>query len=175
MSAQVCKLNPLSGPDSHGHVPAAIAAREREVAEREHGAAASAFLESLELPSPAAGARAPADAPSPAALGEGATASASASAPADHQMLVEDMSLARVEAASPALSGSLRQLPASLTLTAAEPSRLQDAGYHGAVDQLHDVAPHATAVTGLDAATQEKLQAELAVIQVCGFCSRFPL
>ena len=149
-------------------MPAAIAAREREVAERERGAAASAFLESLDLPTPAAVASAVVAVASPA---EGAAASATASEAADHHSPLENMSLARVRAASPALSGSSRRSSASLKRAAPEPTGLQDAGHDGAIEQLHDAAPHASAVTGLDAATQEQLQAELAVIQVRGFCS----
>ena len=151
-------------------MPAAIAAREREVAERERGAAASAFLESLDLPAPAAVASAVAAVASPAAPAEVAAATATAPEAADHQLPSEDISLARVRAASPALSGSSRRPSASLRRAAAEPSRLQDASHHGAVDQLHDGAPQSSAVMRLDAVTQEQLQAELAVIEVCGFC-----
>ena len=151
------------------NVPAAIAAREREVAERERGAAASAFLESLDLPAPAAMAS-PVATDSIAAPDELAIVSASAPEAAGRIPLLEDMTLGRVRTASPALSGGSRRSSASRKRAAPEPSRLQDASHDGAVDQQHDAAPFASAVTALEAATQDQLQAELAVIQVRSFC-----
>ena len=165
---------------------AAIAAREREAAQREREAAATAFLESLSLPEAAAAPPvapfAPADAPAspPAAEPAAPNVKLVSSSPTETQSAAvdpipqADMAQARAAPphsapASPAQSGSSRRSRPSRKRAAA----LQDSSAvqgvspgvsSGAEDQDRSLAP---ADAGLDEATREQLLAELAVIQVC--------
>ena len=157
------RLDIYSQFDLTHDVFAAIAAREREVAERERGAAATAFLESLDLPLPAA---------SPSVPEVGAAASVSGGPRA--QGLPGDANLASVlplpiRAASPASSGASRRSSASMKRAAAEPSRLQHASHADADRELDDDGAHMAAETGRGDAKREHLHAELAVIQVHSF------